>query len=248
MTLLVKGDVAAVREWLEKHSIAEFAERLREGGFDPALVVVANFASNFWHEKKSACEVAKLLVHYGARPDIAGQEGSTALHIAARSSADLLKILLSAKERNVDVKQRQTGETPLHHTIGYFAEEQCRLLIEAKADVDVRDNEGNTTLMRAVEHAEASIVVQLLSAGADTSVKNASGKTALDVSGDEASKVEICKGIIRSHVEKLAAAAQRAYLAGVHEIAFSELQLLEQIGSGGFGDVFVGKWSQMGTA
>ena len=59
--------------------------------------------------------------------------------------------------------------------------EAARALIEAGADLDLRNNEGSTALITAAFFAREEIVADLLSAGADPAIRNNSGATALDV-------------------------------------------------------------------
>ena len=55
------------------------------------------------------------------------------------------------------------------------------MLLEAGADVDRPDEFGATALMKAATAGEAGTLAQLLAAGADASLTNSRGQTALEV-------------------------------------------------------------------
>ena len=92
----------------------------------------------------------------------------------------------------------KNGVTPLHHAVRFRSPAAVRALIESGANVDQTcKRSGSTALHRAVtstgapgtagKHAEArEIVALLLKAGADPSIRNKNGKTAIDYATDEA--------------------------------------------------------------
>ena len=57
--------------------------------------------------------------------------------------------------------------------------EKVKTLLEAKADVEAKDENGDTALMAAAFNGPTEAVAALLEAGADVSVKNDKGVTAL---------------------------------------------------------------------
>ena len=58
-------------------------------------------------------------------------------------------------------------------------EEMSALLIKKKADIEAKDNEGNTALMMAATKENIKVVELLLGNGADLNARNNSGNTAL---------------------------------------------------------------------
>lgn len=66
------------------------------------------------------------------------------------------------------------GKTPLHQAIDLGDEDLAVSLVDAGADVNLRDRWGNTPLWRAVYHAPGTgaIVDALLAHGADPAAKN----------------------------------------------------------------------------
>ena len=57
----------------------------------------------------------------------------------------------------------------------------ARFAQDTRAELDLPNNDGSTALITAAFFARAEVVAALLAAGADTSIRNASGSTALDV-------------------------------------------------------------------
>jgi len=62
------------------------------------------------------------------------------------------------------------------------------LLLKENAKIDVRANDGHTALMVAAFKGRLDVVVDLLNAGANVSLVNNEGKTALDFAKDYARK------------------------------------------------------------
>lgn len=77
------------------------------------------------------------------------------------------------------------GQTPLHIMAHHRSSYDClALLVDAGADVNARDYNGNTPLMVALSHPQVSMrmdVVEYLLRFTDCSIKNYDGKTAYDI-------------------------------------------------------------------
>ncbi len=78
------------------------------------------------------------------------------------------------------------GNTVLHEQLGpwrgHLADpESVQLLIEAGADVNARNDKGETPLIRGADRAPVETVAQLLKSGADIAAVDNNGKTALDI-------------------------------------------------------------------
>ena len=120
----------------------------------------------------------RLLVQAGAELNAPDDRGLSPLHLAANSPerVDAL-IQAGADVNNAD----RSGRTPLHITTSARAVE---LLVQAGANVDAEDKSGNTPLMAhaAIDDPDdVSAVTALLDAGADTTILNQQGASALKI-------------------------------------------------------------------
>ena len=120
----------------------------------------------------------RLLLLLGADPNAADRDGNTSLILAARSGrADAVRQLLEAgADPNARSRQNlNAGDTPLHFLsfhdgkwIGRQHHEVAKLLLANGADVNARNERGNTPLLSAAYYAASNTVWLLLLAGADS--------------------------------------------------------------------------------
>jgi len=108
--------------------------------------------------------------------------GTTPLHFACDDARpEVVRELLS---RGADPNARNVyAFTPLHVVAKGWGNVPCAaLLLEAKADPDVREsNAGMTPLHWAAAKANVELVKLLLDHGADVSIRNDEGRTALEI-------------------------------------------------------------------
>lgn len=177
VNLVAKGDTEAVKNCLAQTSIHVSALL----GDRPPL---AALTLSGLVDENAKCAMAKLLLDAGANADFAYSSGRTALHYFS-CSASIMKLLLAAKlPPNVNAKTSEDNQcTPLHVHAYYDNGEQCEVLIEAKADVNATDANGNTPLMVAVQSGSLVAVRVLLTSRADVSHKNKQGETASTCAG-----------------------------------------------------------------
>ncbi|XP_077981060.1 uncharacterized protein LOC144436210 [Glandiceps talaboti] len=64
---------------------------------------------------------------------------------------------------NVNIRATQAGQTALMLAVSHGRQDMVKLLMEAKADVNMQDEDGSTALMCASEHGHLEIVKLLLS-------------------------------------------------------------------------------------
>ena len=144
-----------------------------------------------WHGE---AEIVSLLVAAGA--DVNAQErddGMTALLCAVwywlENHVEIVRTLIAAgadlnaalkREIDENFGPEPAGTTALMHALRWGQGEAARLLVEAGANVNARDAEGDTALLIAARiHREK--VPLLIAAGADVNAESESGWTALAI-------------------------------------------------------------------
>ncbi len=183
---LAGADRAAL---LGRIDAADAVAPLVELGAD--VQAATGFGRTALHEaaRTDASGMVSALLDAGARVD-ATVDGVTALYAALRAarSPHTVSALVAA---GADVRRRMTGwdETPLHQAAYNFGAEIAGVLLEAGADVNARDNEGETPMhwlvrgmtdprTEEVDLLEALQTMQVLAAhDADTVATNDAGDT-----------------------------------------------------------------------
>ncbi|KAF2201437.1 ankyrin, partial [Delitschia confertaspora ATCC 74209] len=125
---------------------------------------------------------ALVLLEFGAKPNIANENGTTPLHFAAEAiDTALCRKLLEYKDVNVNAKEKFTGETPLHAAFQFSFPpvELLELLIAKGARVNEEDQEGQTPLWEACAVGNASGAEVLLRHGAEVDRRDVRGDSPL---------------------------------------------------------------------
>ncbi len=175
----------------------EAAERLLAEGADPCAVDGDNeslleMALNQW-----ATNVVPVLLAHGADLNAPRADGTTILRHAASVWSSwkipyLLRLGAAVRPEEggsplllLDVVRREPGENEHMRSFRQIHVKRCaktaRLLIEAGADLGVRDENGMTPLHHAALNGYAECAKALMNAHIDESATNAAGQTALDL-------------------------------------------------------------------
>ncbi len=164
---LRQDDVFALR-WLE---LRGFDLNTRDETGDPPLLIAIRMGSlqaASWLAGQSAVDL-----------DALNAKDENALMIAAlRGQPDLLRLLI---ERGAEVNK--PGWAPLHYAAshnGTSAAAMVELLLEHHAYIDAASPNGSTPLMMAARYGDIRSLGLLLSSGADPTLQNEQGLTALD--------------------------------------------------------------------
>ncbi|HZQ31459.1 MAG TPA: ankyrin repeat domain-containing protein [Mycobacterium sp.] len=90
---------------------------------------------------------------------------------------------MTEERTSADVNAAEHDEDPLHHAVDIAAADTVETLLDAGADVDLRDRWGNTPLWRAVYLGTGGekIVDLLLAHGADPTLENNHEVSPLDL-------------------------------------------------------------------
>lgn len=150
---------------------------LIERGFDPNTLDPSGLHGLLLALRLKSVKVAQFLAGV-ASADVearSAQDESPLMLAALRGYADICTALLA---RDADVNK--PGWTPLHYAATGGHADILRLLLEHHAYIDAASPNGSTPLMMAAMYGSAESVRTLLEAGADASLKNDLGLTALD--------------------------------------------------------------------
>ncbi len=166
---------------------AAVVQALLADGADPRAAPDAHSALE-WGAERGHVEVVRLLLRASAGPGAEGQHAESALFMAVNrdhepggddtAHAEVVELLLRHGVAP-DARDFVVDATPLMRAGQLRREQTARVLVAAGADVNARDNEGETVLMYAAEGGHTGIIGLLLEAGADVKARAPTGQTAL---------------------------------------------------------------------
>ena len=138
-------------------------------------------------ELHSTPELFKLLLNIVSDCNLSNSKGETALHLVIeKDRMRLFEFLI--KQPTIDVnKENKQGETPLHYCFKrqFINIPMIRGLIEKGANLNAKDQEGNTALHLAVKGKNFEGVQILLDVGAIPNVNNKHKKCPLSIAEKE---------------------------------------------------------------
>ncbi|KAL0631013.1 hypothetical protein Q9L58_010131 [Maublancomyces gigas] len=143
-------------------------------------------------------ELVMRLLDDGADIETQGYKRYTALHVAAIFQQTGVLTVLLARGANASAKDTE-GLTALHHAAGEGHWKVVQILVvRGKADLEARDNDGNTPLHSAVMGSNAGVkgiprvIKILLASGADKEAHESSGYRPLELSiGPDWEEIEV---------------------------------------------------------
>lgn len=134
---------------------------------------------------------------------------SRKLDVEARNAKDESPLMMAALRGNLDAARtliardadvNKTGWTPLHYAASSGASDaqaMVALLLEHSAYIDAASPNGTTPLMMAAQYGEIDVARLLLQEGADPTIRNQQGLTALDFAR-KAERDGLAQDIIRA--------------------------------------------------
>jgi len=161
---------------IERDNAPAVAQLIRLG-FDPNTPSPQGRHPLFEAINTPAHKVAHALAQAPAtKVDLRNANDETPLMMASIKGMDLLAKLLI--DRDADVNK--TAWTPLHYAASNGRLVVMNLLLDHHAYIDAPSPNGTTPLMMAAMYASPSAVKLLLEAGADPTIKNELGLSAID--------------------------------------------------------------------
>ncbi len=151
--------------------------QLLERGFDPNTPNPKGVPALMVALKVPAPKaIAVLMRHPELKVEVRNAQDESPLMLAAlRGYAEVCAQLI---ERDADVNK--PGWAPLHYAATESHVPVMQLLLDQHAYIDATSPNGSTPLMMAAMYGNASAVKMLLEAGADPTIKNDLGLTAID--------------------------------------------------------------------
>jgi uncharacterized protein len=152
-------------------------QNLLQRGFDPNTRDPNNLHGLFLALREPSPKVAQLLIN-APKIDLnpMSPDGETPLMMAVFKGQTELAIQLIDKGADIN----QPGWTPLHYAATAGSVQLIKILLDKFAYIDAESPNKTTPLMMAARYGNASAVKLLLEEGADVSLKNDLGLSAID--------------------------------------------------------------------
>lgn len=180
-----------------QHDNVRVVQGLLQRGFDPNTVNPEGVPALMLAVRLPAPNVAQLLVsHPKTKIEVRNDKDESVLMLASLKGD--LPLVQKLVERDADVNK--TGWTPLHYAASGGHVPVIAHLLEHSAYIDAESPNGTTPLMMAAMYGSPEAVKELIQAGADPTIKNQLGLTALDfaVRGQRANSIELMQaGLLR---------------------------------------------------
>lgn len=183
-----------------KHDDVAEIQRLAQRGFDLNTINRRGEHALFLAMRDDAVKVAGFLLDQpSVQVEVRTPNDESPLMMAALKGRLALATRLIEREAEVN----KPGWAPLHYAAtdaGGQAPAMVRLLLEHHAYIDAESPNGTTPLMMAAHYGNPTVVKILLEEGADPSIKNQQGLTAIDFArrANRAEVVETIAAFIRA--------------------------------------------------
>ncbi|KAF9882373.1 hypothetical protein CkaCkLH20_00409 [Colletotrichum karsti] len=181
---------------------------------------------------QAACESGKveivtLLLENGASPDLgAGEDTCPMIAAAMRGEQAILELLVHAKAE-VNVFGGWDHSTALINAVINLPTDALQVMLDAGADINLGDREGDTPLIVAAREGDADCVRFLLDHGADIFHANQDNENALQ-SAIKYGADDDCTGVLIERVSEIMSALNKAMLNGNSAIS----KVVRSVGTG----------------
>ena len=135
--------------------------------------------------KNGYTDIAEVLLENGANPNACAAGDVTPLHVAVGNGYTKLVTLLLSKGAHVDALLAQGRITPLWLAVDKEKKQCVELLLEAKAQATIQDDNEWSPLHVAAKNGSAGIARLLIAHGADVQCANNKGYAPLQVAAEE---------------------------------------------------------------
>ena len=174
---------------------------LLQRGFDPNTVDPRGRTGLYLALSEPSLKVAQVLIDWPKT------------NVESRTVSDESPLMIAALNGQIDIARKliardadvnKTGWTPLHYAATHGHLDVMRLLLENYAYIDAESPNKTTPLMMAASYGTPEAVKLLLEAGADPSLKNMQGLSAIDFAqrASRADVAELIAGFVRNRQPK----------------------------------------------
>lgn len=112
--------------------------------------------------KNNRSDIVEFLLEVGADPNVSGDFGHTALMEAARgSNLEIVHVLIESKA-NINAQDRKFKSTPLMRAVSAGQESVTRCLLEAGADLELLNNQGQAVTTLAEKYCRNKNIIKLI--------------------------------------------------------------------------------------
>jgi ankyrin repeat protein len=177
---------------------AQVVAKVLARGFDPnTLSPGGQYPLVLAIQRPSPAVLDLLLRAKGLRAEVRTAKDESPLMLASMAGmVDVCKRLIA-----LDADVNKTGWAPLHYAASAGHVEVIKLLLKHSAYIDAESPNKTTPLMMAAMYGNPQSVELLLEEGADASLKNDKGMTALDFA-DVANKQAAAKLLVRHMISR----------------------------------------------
>ncbi len=198
--------------WAQAGSYEEFFIAIKR---DDAAAITALLARGFDPDTRDADGLPGLYLAV-REPSFKAAEALIAwpkTNVEARTAQDESPLMLAALKGHLDLARKliarnadvnKPGWAPLHYAATHGHLEVMSLLLEQHAYIDAESPNGTTPLMMAAHYGTPQAVKLLLEAGADPTLKNQLGLTALDFAqrGNRQDSANLIAAFVRGRAPK----------------------------------------------
>lgn len=173
---------------------------------------------------QAACEfgqsdVVRMLLEHGADPNLRPNESTCPLIAATLNGDENATRLLLDNKSEVNVHGGRYNATPLINAASWLPTEFVKLILQAGANIDDDDEDGDTALISAARRGDADCIKLLLDHGADFMHTNHDGQNALQVAILNSNANEECAKILIDTMSNILMSIKAAMDTGNEAVA-----------------------------
>ncbi|KAI0145211.1 hypothetical protein GGR57DRAFT_481119 [Xylariaceae sp. FL1272] len=160
----------------------------------------------------SRVEIVRLLLESGADPNLgAGEDAPPVVAAALHAEEEILELLVQRKP-NLDVFGGWDHSSPLINAAAFMPVSSLKLLLDAGADINLQDNDGDTALIVAASRGDKDAVEFLIASGADIMHSSSRKENALQAAMKQDNHE--CLEVLVEHVSVLFTELKKSMDAG----------------------------------